>query len=425
MLSKPLRLIITLPPQHGKSEMVSHWTSVWFLTNCPQKHVILGSYGQSLATYWGQQVRDTIAANEAELGIQVARGTESKTDWSLQQGGGMLSVGVGGPVTGRPGNLVIIDDPVKNPQEAESLVYRNMTWDWWLKAARTRLQPGASVVVITTRWHLDDLAGRMIESGADNFEVINLPALAEDNDPLGRLPGEALWPDRFSLAYLLTTKEASGSYNWSALYQQRPIPEGGGIFKRQWFQIVDAAPTEAQRVRYWDFAGTERGGDYTVGTLLTKTKDNLIYVEDVVRGQWGAMDVEAILKQTAQLDASRYHNSVEIRMEQEPGSSGKSLTSNYIRLLSGYPVKAQPSTGSKELRARPFAAQCEAGNVKLVKGAWNGAWLDEVCRFPTGTHDDQVDSVSGAFAALTDTAGEPKEEIVVYDAMQLVRGINL
>jgi predicted phage terminase large subunit-like protein len=171
------------------------------------------------------------------------------------------------------------------------------------------------------------------------------------------------------------------------------------MFQRDWFDVVGAAPAQATRVRAWDRAATEKDGDYTVGLLMAKDADNVFYVEDVVRGQYSDLAAEKIIAQTAAMDAERFRN-VTTWLEQEPGSSGKVVSQITIRALAGYNVKAERSTGDKATRAQPFAAQCEARNVKLVHGAWNGAYLDELCSFPYGAHDDQVDGSSLGFNKL-------------------------
>jgi len=185
------------------------------------------------------------------------------------------------------------------------------------------------------------------------------------------------------------------------------------MFKRQWFPIMDAAPALALRVRYWDKAGTAGGGAYSTGVLMALSDDGLAYVEDVVRGQWSSGERNAMMKQTAQLDAARYHNTVHIWTEQEPGSGGKESAESTIRLLAGYPVHAGTSTGSKEVRAEPFSAQAEAGNVRLVRGAWNQGYLDELAGFPTGAYKDQVDASAGAYNKLA--LGWEEEGYAIHD----------
>jgi predicted phage terminase large subunit-like protein len=265
--------------------------------------------------------------------------------------------------------------------------------------------------VSNTRWHEDDLAGWLLGKEADEPErwhIVDFPAIAE---PLPVFPstctieadfrkeGEALCPERYPLAKLEKIHRRIGEHFWASLYQQRPAPREGGLFKRAWFTIVDANPAQAQRVRWWDTGATHGGGDYTAGVLIAKAA-GIYYIEDVTRGQWSAGEVDKVIVQTAQLDKQRYGH-VTYWQGQEPGSGGKRQAEAFIRLLAGYDVHAQPETGSKEVRAAPFAAQAEAGNVRLVRGAWNVQYIDELCSFPNGAHDDDVDASSGAFGKLT------------------------
>lgn len=389
------RLMIFCPPRHGKSAMTTIRYPVWRLAREPQRTIIIGAYNQTLANRFSRQARK-IAATQMALDPE----RSAVEEWLTTAGGGVRAVGVGAGVTGTGADgLIIIDDPVKSREEAESLAYRDRCWDWYTDDLYTRREPGCALVLIQTRWHEDDLAGRILASeDGPNWKVVNLPALAEENDPLDppRSPGAALWPDRYDVATLAQIRSVLGSYSFSALYQQRPTPPGGGMFKREWFEIVNAAPAAAARCRYWDKAGTEGGGDWSCGVKIVRDDDGLFYVEDVVRGQWSALARERIMRQTAQLDGGN----VSVGVEQEPGSGGVESAEASIRNLAGFPVYAERVTGDKAVRAMPFAAQCEARNVKLVQGSWNAAYLDELCSFPFGSHDDQVDASSGAFAKL-------------------------
>ena len=288
-----------------------------------------------------------------------------------------------------------IDD--QSRARENSPAYRERVWNWYRDDLYTRLEPGGAIILIMTRWHEDDLAGRILASeDGPNWTVVSLPALAEDEDPLGRAPGAALWPARFDEVDLERIRTVLGTQSFTALYQQRPTALEGGLFKRGWFDIVQAVPVQVRRVRYWDKAGTDSDGDYTAGVLIAMDGDGLYYVADVVRGQWSALERERIIRQTAELDG----RDVPIWVEQEPGSGGKESAQATIRALAGWTVRAERVTGDKLSRAQPFAAQCEARNVKLVRGAWNAAYLDELTMFPNGRHDDQVDASSGAFAKL-------------------------
>ena len=226
---KPLRLIVTVPPRHGKSELVSHWLPVWYLANWPSRRVMLASYEATFAASWGRKVRNTLLQNPV-IGVRLAQDSASQAIWETTESGGMVTAGVGGPITGRGADLLLIDDPIKNAQEAASPVVRESIWDWWQRVARPRLEPGAAVVVMMARWHQDDPVGRLLREGAERWQVVDLPALAEVGDVLGRQVGEPLWPERYPLSALLALQREVGPEAWAALYQQRPTAQGAGLY---------------------------------------------------------------------------------------------------------------------------------------------------------------------------------------------------
>jgi predicted phage terminase large subunit-like protein len=397
------KLMVFMPPRHGKSELVSRFYPAWFLGNWPDRHVILTSYEADFAASWGRLGRDILEELGLELFEVEVRGDSSAAHrWQIKgHEGGMITAGVDGPITGKGAELFVIDDPVKNSKDAESEVKQEAAWNWWQTTARTRFNPGCSIVLLMTRWHQNDLAGRILKADTDGlWEVLKLPGIAEENDPLGRAVGEALWADRYSLASLRALQKDLGDYWFSAMFQQRPTPRRGGMFDRTKVEIVEAVPSNVVRVRYWDLAGTEQQGtadpDWTVGLKLARTAENVFYVEDVRRGRWDALGVESALKHTATLDGA----DIPVWIEQEPGSEGKNLISVYVRMMAGYPVRGQPSTGDKHLRAGPVSAQWTAGNIKVVRAHWNLRFFEELEGFPKATHDDQVDALSGAFNKL-------------------------
>lgn len=295
-----------------------------------------------------------------------------------------------------------------NSEEANSQTYRDKTWEWWTSTAYTRLEPGGVAVVVETRWHEDDLGGRLLremEQGGERWRSICLPALAEANDPLGRQPGEALWPERYDVKALAGIKQAVGSRVWASLYQQSPLPPGGVLFNREWFPVVDAVPADAHSARYWDMAATEaRVGsdpDWTAGCLMAE-QEGIYYIVDIRRVRERPRGVEHLIRQTAELDGT----GVDLWIEQEPGASGVNTIDHYSReVLKGFAVRGQRATGSKVERANPLSAAAEAGNVRLVRGAWINIFLDELQSFPLGAHDDQVDAASGAMAKLNAFGG--------------------
>jgi predicted phage terminase large subunit-like protein len=412
------RLMVFAPPQHGKSELASVRLPACWLGRRPDDPVILCSYAASLAESKSRQARRVVESEEfAALfpGIRTRRDSRAVNHWELDgRRGSLLAVGVGGPVTGHGGLLGIVDDPLENWEQAQSQTIRDKLWEWYRTTFRTRIWEGGSIVIVTTRWHEDDLCGRLLAERRGDWSVLRLPALAEtaaerdraherlglptgQADPLGREPGEPLCPSRFSRAALEQLRRDVGSLAWAGQYQGVPTAPEGNRFKRAWFPLVDSLPGTAQRVRYWDKAGTAGGGDYTAGVLLAKA-NGVFYVEDVVRGQWSAHEREQVLLRTARRDAQG--GRVTIWVEAEGGSGGKESAEATVRNLAGFAVKTEHPTGSKEVRAEPFAAQAEAGNVRVVRAGWNADYLDELTAFPNGRHDDQVDASSGAFNKL-------------------------
>lgn len=387
--------MLNMPPRHGKSEMVTVRYATWRLERDPTMRVILGAYN---ATYVCKLSRK--ARRIAEKRIDLARDRTAVDDWETAKGGGMRAVGVGGGITGQGGDLIIIDDPVKSREEAESEAYRDKCWDWYTDDLYTRLEPGGAVILIMTRWHEDDLAGRILasEKGAD-WEVINLPAIAEEGDALGRAEGEALCPARYDVAALMDIKATQGGYSFDSLYQGRPSARAGSFFKVGQLRYIDASdlPPMVMICRAWDKAATEGAGDYTAGVKMGKDADGRFFVLDVERGQWDTSERNRRIVQTAERDG----RNVIIQGEQDPGSAGVDEKNAFLRMLAGYNVQITRASAAKEVRADPFSAQVNGGNVYVVRGSWNRDWIDELRAFPRGRNDDQVDGSSGAFNRLT------------------------
>jgi predicted phage terminase large subunit-like protein len=385
------RLMLFVPPRHGKSEMVTVRYPVYRLKRDPGIRVIFGAYNQTLAEKFSRKSRK-IARDQLSL----SRERTAAEDWETEAGGGVRAVGVGGGITGQGGDLIIIDDPVKSRKEANSKTYRDTVYDWYTDDLYTRLEPNAAIILIMTRWHEDDLAGRILASeDGPNWTVINLPAEAEKDDPLSREPGEALCPDRYPLSELIKIKRVLGK-SYYALYQQRPMEQEGDKFKRSWFELISKLPAAFDAtVRYWDKASTKDGGDYTAGVLMGRLGETY-YVLDLVRGQWSTGERDQKIRETAIADRERWGHVVTV-FEQEPGSSGVDAARSMAKILDGFTVKTDKVTGDKALRADPFASQAEFGFVKVYRGHWFDDWIDEITSFPNGAHDDVVDASSGAY----------------------------
>jgi predicted phage terminase large subunit-like protein len=389
------RLMLFLPPRHGKSEQSTiHYPAYRLLRNQTMR-VIVGAYNHSLACTFSRQTRRLVS----RFGFQFANDSNKQNQWSSVHGGGLYAVGVGSGVTGYGADLVVIDDPVKSRQEAESPTYRARVLDWYQNDLYTRLHPGAAIVLIMTRWHSLDLAGQLLEeanNGGEKWDVVSLPAIAEEGDALGREPGAALWPDRYSVQDFDRIKKAIGSYAFSALYQQRPSPRSGGFFRHDWLPISDRCDSSGLACRAYDTAATPGAGDYTAGVRMCRIGDRY-RISHVVRGQWSPAQRRTIQRQTAEIDGLQ----TIVHLAQDPGAAGVDQVEQDKINLAGFATVSARPTGSKEVRAMPFAAACEAGLVELERGDWNRAFIDELCSFPTGQHDDQVDAAADAFNYLS------------------------
>ena len=318
-----------------------------------------------------------------------------------------FAAGIRGPLIGRRADLVIIDDPIKSQAEADSPVLRERAWNWYRFDLTTRLKPRGRIVLIMTRWHEDDLAGRLLAQNPGEWSVLRLPALAEEDDPLQRDLGAALWPDWEDEGALLRKRDTIGERAWSALFQQSPRPIVGSLFKIDCIDVLDASPTrlEGVVVRGWDLAATMATGgndpDWTVGVKLTRDSQGRFVVLDVVRIRGTPHEVEVAIVEAARIDGPhRYHWSAGRPWagRQAPGLLSHQLPCRLSRRVSR-------ETGAKTTRAAPVASQVEARNVAIVRAGWNHVFLEELRDFPFGRKDDQVDALSRAFTMLTDTRG--------------------
>lgn len=399
------RIIISAPPRHGKSQLTSIYVPAWLLEQFPKYKVILAGYGAELATGFSRQVRDIFVDpdNQDLLKTRIRKDSSRVEAFLTEQGGGMYAVGLGGAITGRGANVLLIDDYIKEIKEALSPAYRDYIWNWFVTTAYTRLEPNGTCIIIATRWHSDDLIGRILATEGDKWEYIELPAIAEENDQIGREVGEPLFPERYPLERLEDLRETLGSIFFQALFQQKPVDESQKLTDSSWFKMAAQIPEDEEkyikRARVWDLAATADGGDYTVGTLCAYNRNSSrFYVENVVRGQMSPAAVEIKVREVALQDGT----DVKVYIEQEPGSSGLALIDHYARnVLPEFTIEGVPVVVQKLVRAQPYLAAAETGKVTLLEGAWNEPYKREFDSFPGGAFDDQVDTTSAGYQKLS------------------------
>lgn len=401
-------LLINVPPGHCKSRLCSVFFPAWKWASNPSVRFICASYGQDLSTRDSIDCRSLVESpwyrERWGHAVHLTYDQNQKTKFSTTAHGWRMATSVDGRGTGEHPDYLLVDDP-HNVKQAESTLERETCLRWWTDTMSSRgLIRGVRKVVIMQRLHCRDLSGLIIERGG--FEHICLPYEYESarmattslgwNDPR-TIPGEILWPH---VPQRMKDEFAKFAPRLKAgQLQQRPVPEGGAFFKRAWFKIVPDLPAEASiAVRYWDTAASEKSGDYSAGVLIA-SHDGLWYVADVLREQWSIMERNKIIKQQAVMDNKRFRQCKTV-IEQEPGGSGLESVEYLIRKLAGFHVRADKVTSAKEIRAQPLADQAESGNVRLVRANWNQAFIDELCVFPAGDHDDQVDAAAGAFTHL-------------------------
>jgi len=375
------RLMIFMPPRHGKSELASKRFPAWCLGRNPKRQIIAASYNSDLANDFGRNVRNIVAEPEFGQvfpGVGLAADSQAANRMNTNHGGAYVAAGVGTAVTGRGADIALIDDPFKDREEADSERRRDLVWDWYRSTLYTRLMPGGAIVLIQTRWHEDDLAGRLLEHDRGQWEVLELPAI--------NVSGEALWPEWYDIEALGRIKATIGPREWSALYQQKPQPDEGTFFRREWFQTWGKLPA----LRYYgtsDYAVTDGGGDYTVHRLWGIASDGDVYRVDGWRGQTTSDQwIEAKLDLIAKYKPLAWFG--------EGGVIQKAIEPMLRRRMRERNVHCRlewlSSVSDKPTRARSFQAMAATQRVFFEPGAD----LSEFLVFPAGKHDDDVDTAS-------------------------------
>jgi predicted phage terminase large subunit-like protein len=400
------RLMIFAPPRHTKSELASRRFPAWYIGRHPDKQLIAATYSGDFALDFGRDVRGVVQSEEFSAlfpDVGLAPDSQAANRWHTTQGGVSVYVGVGGPITGRGAHVALIDDPFKNREEADSEVRRETVWKWYTSTLRTRLMPGGAIVLILTRWHDDDLAGRLLAQQGDEWKVVELQAIANEGTDKER----ALWPEWYDLAALKRIKADIGPRDWSALYQQRPSPEEGTFFQRDWFKTWIDRPRRLAIYGTSDYAVTDGGGDYTVHRIWGVSPEGGLYRLGGWRDRtssdvWIERQIDLIEKYKP---FAWFGEAGVIQKAIEP-----MLTRRMRERKAFCRMEWLPSIHDKPTRARGFQARAAMGQVWFEQGAE----IDEFLRFPAGTNDDDVDCASLIGRALDEAhpaiAETPKPE---------------
>lgn len=421
---KPYRkMMIAEPPRHGKSELVSRYAPAWFLTKYPDRKVMVVGYSDEFAAGFGRDARTLVEQAPEWLSTPLRQDTKAAHRWLTQAGGAMFTAGIGGPLTGRGGHYIVIDDPIKSSAEAQSETMRQAHWDWVQSTVLTRREPGAVIVLCATRWHEDDLSGRFLAWEGDDWYQVVLPAIAGEDDPIGREPGEALWPARIPLEELEEIRDGGDEsmYWWSAMYQQSPTVDGGGIFQSDHFRywsprgddvalslpggVEKLVPRSSLRLfGVVDLAATVKTtSDYSVFALFGVTPDRQLLLLDRVRTRIEGPEHMPTLERLHEAWKPAFWGI-------EKATYGLTLLQTAVR-TGRIPVRELRPDGDKVSRAYSASALAMGGRLYLPKQAsWLSEFEHEMLGFPNGAHDDQVDVLSYASKILSDRLTPARRE---------------
>jgi predicted phage terminase large subunit-like protein len=409
------KLMVALPPRHGKSELISRYAPAWYLAKYPERKVMVVGYSDEFAAGFGRDARTLVEAAPKHLSTPLRQDVKAAHRWITEANGAMFTAGIGGPLTGRGGHYIVIDDPIKSAAEAQSETIRQAHWDWVQSTVLTRREPGAVVILVATRWHESDLSGKFLEWEGDDWYQLVLPAIAGEDDPLGRQPGEALWPDRIPLEELEEIRDGGDEsmYWWSAMYQQSPTVEGGGIFQadhfRYWsprgddivLQLPGAVEKTVPRASLRTFgvvdlaATLKTTADYSVFALFGVTPDRQLLLLDRVRTRIEGPDHMPTLERLHEAWKPAFWGI-------ERATFGLTLLQTAVR-TGRIPVRELRPDGDKVSRAYSASALAMGGRYYLPKQApWLDEWVHEHLGFPNGAHDDCVDTSAYAAKIVSD-----------------------
>lgn len=392
------RIAISVPPRHGKSWFLSQWVPTWFLANWPTSRVILTTYEANFAATWGRRVRNIVADVGARVGLYLADDSTAANNWATSVGGGMVTAGVGGPITGKGFNLGIIDDPHKNWQEAQSETTRKMVQDWFDSTFYTRAEPGATIVVIHTRWHADDLIGYLKrEKPSDGWFHIRIPAIAEEDlDPVGRMAGDALCPERYDIDALERIKANLSAMMWAALFQQRPSPAEGTVFLREKWKHYKVMPKCNFILQSWDTASKK---NYDAAYSVCQTW-GVSELGAVLIDQWRQRVEYPQLRKQLEIQYLKYRPNVILIEDRDSGQALLQAAQQETSL----PVIGIYPDMDKVIRAQAVSPWHESGRVWVPwitpETQWVGDLIENAAMFPNALWKDEIDTMSQALAYI-------------------------
>jgi predicted phage terminase large subunit-like protein len=401
------RLIINMPPQHGKSRLVAEEFASFLLGKDPTQNIVIAGYNTELPIKNSKAIRRRFESDAYRAifpNSKMSDDTRTANNWTTTKNGGIRAVGLGAGLTGNRASTLIIDDPHKDRAAAESMTSREHVWDWYQSVAMTRLTPDSIVIIIMTRWHEDDLVGRLTtddyissleDKGFKNqvYEHLNFPAICEDelNDNLKRKEGEVLWPENKDRDFIEARKVMLTPYEYNSLYKGEPVSKGGNIVDINMLTFIDAqdVPPSIEKVRAWDLAiTTKQTSDYTASALCAYDKQTeIFYILNVFRKRMNWHEIKRTIQRYADLEDNR------VGIESVSGFIAAYEEIKEERLGKNIVVPLTPK-GDKLTRANPWLAKVEAGKVLIVKSIWNYDFIEELRTFPDGKHDDQIDSVT-------------------------------